>query len=195
MINLTAKLNGFEKRIHIFRNGVSDYVSTANINLHKNNKGGSTIDRINSTEDESKTDIRFETRVEIDLIRLDDTLPIIEEYYPDTEIVFWKADIEGYEPRMFRGAYKLFSLKKPPFIIFELLGKSFVRTHCSFTNLLPALRNLGYKIMDVDGVEWSPEKLDDFLADPDPRKLQYLSMDIRLELKNATIPINSNTIN
>lgn len=187
MISLSAKLNGFQDRIHIFRNAASDYVSKSFINIHKTNKGGSTIDKLNSTEDETVTDPRFYDKVEIDLFRLDDILPFYDEYFPDLDLIFWKADIEGYEPRMFRGAFKLIADKKPPFIVFELLGKSFARTQCSFSSLLPALRNLGYKIKNMEGNEWSDERIDSFASEyPTEYKLKKLSQDIVLEIDTKT---------
>lgn len=73
---------------------------------------------------------------------LDDTLADMKKYAPEKEIVFWKvtwqlslgkltymkADIEGYESRMFRGSVKVLDFYKPATIAFEVLGKSFVFT-------------------------------------------------------------------
>jgi len=186
MIQRTAKLNGFQDRTHTFRNGVSDYYSQVHINIHKTNKGGSTIDRINSSLDETIADSRFYDRVAIDLITIDDLLPIIDSTYPDLEIVFWKADIEGYEPRMFRGAPNFLSTKKPSFILFEFLGKSFVRTQCDFTELLPAFKKLGYNVCTLTvGMisEWNDYKIKNFASDfPTQTMLSAFSIDFILEL-------------
>jgi len=151
MIRRSLALNGVSDRVHVFRNGLSDYNAQTHINFHKDNKGGSTIEKIDTEVDETITDPRFinQSRIVIDLITLDNVLPIMNTYYPSMDIIYWKADIEGYEPRMFRGAPKLFANKKPPFIIFELLGKSFNRTKCSLSNLLDALVQLDYTIKIV----------------------------------------------
>jgi FkbM family methyltransferase len=187
MIQLSAQLNGFQDKIHLFRNGVADYTSQTFINLHKSNKGGSTIDRINTTQDESQTDARFFTRVGIDLITMDDVLPVINELYPDLDIKFWKADIEGYEPRMIRGSYKLLEEKKPQMIVMEILGKSFKRTHCSLTALFRTIQNLGYKIKSLEegqwSAQWTPESIDAWISrNSDDMFLKHISLDLLLEL-------------
>jgi len=152
MIRRSAALNGVSPRIHLFRNGLSDYNTQTFIYFHKNNKGGSTIERLDAHEDETATDTRFipGSRIKINLITLDDVLPIMNDLYPKLDIAFWKADIEGYEPRMFRGAQKLFYQKRPAHIIFEILGKSFVRTNCKLPFLLRGIMELGYTVKIID---------------------------------------------
>jgi len=151
MIKRSLALNGISDRVHVFRNGLSDYNGETHINFHKDNKGGSTIERIGTKEDESTSNpVKWLSRITIDLITLDNVLPIMNSYYPSMDIIYWKADIEGYEPRMFRGASKLIANKKPPYIIFELLGKSFSRTKCSVGKLLEALVELKYTIKIVN---------------------------------------------
>jgi len=114
MIRRSLYLNGWPDRVHLYQNGIADYRDKVIINLHKDNQGGATIEKIASKEDETQTDFRFQARQTIDLVTFNDVLPEIDRYYPDLDIVFWKADIEGYEPRMFRGASNLLSQKKNP---------------------------------------------------------------------------------
>jgi FkbM family methyltransferase len=187
MIQLSAQLNGVQEQVHIFRNGVADYVSETFINLHKSNKGGSTIDKINASQDETQTDARFFTRVGIDLITMNDVLPIINSLYPDEDIKFWKADIEGYEPRMIRGSFKLLEEKKPPVVVMEILGKAFKRTHCSLSELFRTIQNLGYKIKSLEegqwSAEWTTEYIDAFISrNSDDWVLRHISLDLLLEL-------------
>jgi len=115
MIQRSLALNGISERVHVFRNGLADYNDKTHINFHKDNKGGSTIDRLDNNVAD-KNDNRFITDgFELDLITLDNVLPIMNSLYPSLDIVYWKADIEGYEPRMFRGAWKLIANKKTSF--------------------------------------------------------------------------------
>jgi len=152
MIKRSLALNGISDRVHVFRNGLSDYNARTHINFHKDNKGGSTIERLDSKVDETITDVRFipGSRIDIDLVTLDNVLPIMNELYPNMHVVYWKADIEGYEPRMFRGAWRFIEHKKPPYITFEILGKSFNRTKCKLPNLFHALLKLDYTVKMIE---------------------------------------------
>lgn len=61
-------------------------------------------------------------------------------------VVYWKSDIEGYEPRMFRGAIRTFNELKPPELAFEVLGKAFTWTKCRCDALFSVLMDLEYNI-------------------------------------------------
>jgi len=147
MIKRSLALNGASDRVFLFRNGLADYFSKTYINIHKDNKGGSTIESIGTTVDETLTDSRFipGSRVLIHLVTLDSVFPLVINKFPDYKIHFWKADIEGYETRMFRGAWKFMS-RYQPVIMFEVLGKSFTRTKCNLSKLFYALLDLNYTI-------------------------------------------------
>jgi len=187
MMRRSVILNGFQDRVHIFQNGIADYVSTVNINLHKTNKGGSTIDKINSSIDETKTDNRFESRVPIDLITFNDILPVVNELYPTTQIVFMKSDIEGYEPRMFRGGYKFFAEKKIPLILIEVLGKSFPRTMCDIKEYLLSFEKLGYDLYTPPGGYFGENEIRKFLEHHStPELLHPLTLDFVLEHNSST---------
>jgi len=159
MIRRSLYLNGWPDRVHLYQNGIADYRDKVIINLHKDNQGGATIEKIASKEDETQTDFRFQARQTIDLVTFNDVLPEIDRYYPDLDIVFWKADIEGYEPRMFRGASNLLSQKKIPLILIEVLGKSFARTKCNMTEFFHSLFKMGYNIKSPQGINFSPEDI------------------------------------
>jgi len=159
MIRRSLYLNGWPDRVHLYQNGIADYRDKVIINLHKDNQGGATIEKIASKEDETQTDFRFQARQTIDLVTFNDVLPEIDRYYPDLDIVFWKADIEGYEPRMFRGASNLLSQKKIPLILIEVLGKSFARTKCNMTEFFHSLFNMGYNIKSPQGINFSPKDI------------------------------------
>jgi len=103
------------------------------------------------------------------------------------EGLFIKADIEGYEPRMIRGSFKLLEEKKPPTIVMEILGKSFKRTQCSLSELFRTIQNLGYKIKSLEegqwSAEWNTEYIDAFISkNSDDWNLRLLSVDLLLEL-------------
>jgi len=188
MMKRSAILNGFQNRIHIFQNGIADYSSTVYINVHKNNKGGSTIDKLNSNDDETQSDSRFESRISIDLITLNDMLPIVNEKYPKVPVVFMKADIEGYEPRMFRGGYKFFAQKQIPLILLEILGKSFNRTMCDLRKYMLTFGQLGYDIYSTTGHYYREKDIIKMLNEEwdTPEKLRPLTLDLILE-HNTTI--------
>jgi len=188
MLKKTAILNGIHDKVHFFRNGVGDYTAQTFININKDNKGGSTVDKLDSGEDETKTDPnnRFQDRVGIDLIRLDDVLPILDQLYPHLNITLWKADIEGYEARMFRGAVKLLAEKKPSKILFEILGKSFPRTKCDFRALFDSVNQLGYKIRTLNGILWTHKESKIFFEEFDSQdRLNQFSSDFLLEINTT----------
>jgi len=89
---------------------------------------------------------------------------------------------------MFKGASKLFSTKKPPFILFELLGKSFSRTKCSL-DLLLSLRKLGYTIKTVDDMlEWNDNRIEVFIYDYSASTaINQIKLDIVLELEKLSM--------
>jgi len=147
MIKLSLALNGASDRVHLFRNGLADYFSKTYINMHKDNKGGSTIVTIGTSNDETITDSRFVpgSRIPIHLVTMDSVFPLVTNKYPDYKIHFWKADVEGYESRMFRGSWRFLS-RYQPIIMFEVLGKSFVRTKCDLSQLFYGLLDLNFTI-------------------------------------------------
>ena len=59
MIKRSLALNGFSDRVRLFRNGLSDFSGRTFLNVHKSNKGGSTVQRLGNTQDETKTDPRY----------------------------------------------------------------------------------------------------------------------------------------
>jgi len=95
-------------------------------------------------------------------VKLDDIIPHIESRYSGKKIAYWKADVEGYEPRMFRGAKKFFSRYNPQYIGFEILGKSFPLTECSAEKLYKGFTTgLGYDLTDSkSGSSLRAEELD-----------------------------------
>jgi len=188
MMKRSVILNGFQDRVHIFQNGIADYSSTVYINVHKNNKGGSTIDKVNSNVDETLSDPRFVYRIPIHLITFNDILPIVDEKYPHVPIVFMKSDIEGYEPRMFRGGYKFFAQKQIPVILLEVLGKSFNRTKCDVRKYMFTFGRLGYDIYTTSGHYYREKDLKKLLDEEwdTPEKLRPVTLDLILEL-NTTI--------
>jgi len=138
--------------LKLFRNGLADYSSKSYLYAHKNNKGGSTIQRLDSkNQDETKLDPRYKDgkRYELDLIRLDDVLPLIKSHdvHKRLKVVYWKADIEGYESRMFRGSTAFFAYFDPiPKVQFEIQAKTFNITKCNLKVLLTTFINMGYTI-------------------------------------------------
>eukprot|EP01124_Arcella_intermedia_P014971 TRINITY_DN2150_c0_g1_i2.p1 TRINITY_DN2150_c0_g1~~TRINITY_DN2150_c0_g1_i2.p1 ORF type:complete len:359 (-),score=50.95 TRINITY_DN2150_c0_g1_i2:29-1105(-) len=183
MMKKTFALNGISNRIHIYQNALADYSSKTHINFHKNNKGGSTIERIDTQGDETLSDTRFIPgfRIEIELIRLDEVRVLVNLLYPNLRIVFWKADIEGYEPRMFRGSSEIFDQFKPDVVMFEVLGKSFERTKCNLPNLLNGMLKLGYNMRTLEGaLESKLLKADDIDVFSETVVKQKLHKDILL---------------
>jgi len=77
---------------------------------------------------------------------LDDVLSSVQERFPSLPLVYVKSDIEGFEPRMFRGAWRTLAHYQPPEIAFEILGKAFNLTLCSAEAMLRGLFDLGYGV-------------------------------------------------
>lgn len=148
MIKRSVALNGWSSRVNLYRNGLSDYRATSIINLHTFNKGGATIQNIN-TNHSKPTDGRFFDEIPLHLILLDDVLEDMKAQAPGKDIVFWKADVEGYESRMFRGSVKVWDFYKPSDIAFEVLGKSFPFTECYLEPLMNCILDLNYSITNM----------------------------------------------
>jgi FkbM family methyltransferase len=139
MIARSAIMNGFDDRLRLYRNGVGDYHGQRRIRQNLRNKGGSGLVPYIAKEHPQE----IEKEVDIDIVRLDD-LPALH----GERIVFFKADVEGYETRMFRGAAELFSnlQTRPQRLQFELLSYMFDKTGCSCDSLLLELAKLGYEL-------------------------------------------------
>jgi len=148
MIKKSLALNGWSDRVHLYQNGLGDYHATTAILAHSFNKGGATIENINQSAI-PPNDGRYIQKIPLNLITLDDVLPDMKENCPGEKIVFWKADIEGYESRMFRGSVKVLNYYKPDIVAFEILGKSFAFTNCKLPELLNAISTLGYNIYEL----------------------------------------------
>eukprot|EP01126_Amoeba_proteus_P052257 TRINITY_DN6294_c0_g1_i5.p1 TRINITY_DN6294_c0_g1~~TRINITY_DN6294_c0_g1_i5.p1 ORF type:complete len:197 (+),score=30.49 TRINITY_DN6294_c0_g1_i5:475-1065(+) len=146
MIRRSLALNGWSNRVHLYRNGLADFRSKMKINFHTFNKGGATLNHLNTSVNK-ESDGRWAEEIEIETILLDDVLPHMQEV--SDNLVFWKADIEGYESRMFRGSVKVFDYYEPNIIIFEILGKSFAFTECHLEKLLHAIMDLGYGLKNL----------------------------------------------
>ncbi len=63
--------------------------------------------------------------VTVEVIKLDDVLDATVASHPSLPLTYWKSDIEGFEPRMFRGAFRFFAHYQPRELAFEILGKVF----------------------------------------------------------------------
>jgi len=166
MIKRSLALNDLSSSVRLFRNGLSNYNGNSTIALRLNNKGGSSVDIKRQADTE-----------QVDLIRMDELFSIFTEY-SNLDLLFWKADIEGWEERMFNGANLLYDYYRPNFIQLEMMANELNVKMCNLEIFLRELmKHYTIKLFYTDGKKQGPEITDQNLvefASMFPKQVSYV---------------------
>tara|TARA_R110002050_G_scaffold47562_1_gene110978 strand:- start:167 stop:790 length:624 start_codon:yes stop_codon:yes gene_type:complete len=130
---------GFEERVHIFQVGLSDEEGTGELLTPESNRGGGNMRRLLS-ENLLKED-------NVHIIRLDSILHLLRQRHPGLPIHFFKADVEGYEPRMLKGASGLFRAYNISTLALEIQRTEWDWQGCPASKVMKAFENCGYNIV------------------------------------------------
>jgi len=154
MIKRSLALNGFSSNVRLFRNGLSDYNGNSSIALTLTNKGGSSVN------------FKRQITEQVDLIRMDELYSIFTKDYSDLDMLFWKADIEGWEERHFNGANLLYDHYRPKYIQMEMMSNELRVKMCNLEIFLRELmKHYDIKLFYTDGKKQGPEISEDTVAE------------------------------
>jgi len=141
IITKTLQLNpDIASRYTLFANALSYHPGHAYLHINKKNKGGSNV-FYNKDAAEYVQEV-----VEVSVITLDNILPIIQHEHPDKDVIFLKADIEGYEPAMLKGGQQFFATYSIDSLIMEFRPPHISQAKCDSMKTLKALEALDYII-------------------------------------------------
>eukprot|EP00727_Mastigamoeba_balamuthi_P004970 m51a1_g14471 hypothetical protein (362) ;mRNA; r:681379-682520 len=137
-------LNGLAPLVHLWANGLSDAPARAQLAVNDANRGGSHVVAPRSVEDG------------VELVTLDAVLATLPRELCELPGLFLKADIEGYEPRFFRGAERFMRDTRPPLVLLEVTPGDSRRAGCSVAETLHALQGLGYRTRRMEAEVATP---------------------------------------
>jgi FkbM family methyltransferase len=140
---LSVELNGWQDRVTLFKNGLSDSVASFSLGKHSSNQGGRGLKPATQTTIQSQ----HGHRKVIDTVLLDEVKAVREL----GDITLMKIDVEGFEPQVLNGALELLRDKEIPYITMELLllPGTLKSSKCPWHKVVAGMRELGYQAWDM----------------------------------------------
>ena len=127
------------------RAALGSEIGSTTINVAGNNGASSSILEMGSTHKESTPDSIYLSKENVDSTTIDS---VFDKYAENTDIVFLKIDVQGYEEHVLIGAKS--SIKKIAAIKLELSLTSLYEGDKLYDFYFSKLKALGFEIFDLD---------------------------------------------